>query len=168
MYVSKKEKRKKKEKCTNMQKCGRNLRRGKKKINRDLPQDSRFSKGTNRSTRQGASFLILMFEVNPDCRVSLHHLTQDTTTNNPGKRWRGKGGREEREEEKRRRKRRKGRRDKDSSRIQDIRGHADTAQSFGYNLQLVPSTETTNHTSAIGGRLRAERHESLHGAPGRG
>jgi len=62
----------------------------------------------------------------------------------------------------------KGRRDKDSSRIQDIRGYADTAQSFGYNLQLVPSTETTNHTSAIGGRLRAERHESLHGAPGRG
>jgi len=36
----------------------------------NLLQESRFSNGTSRSTRQGASFLILMFKINPGCRLS--------------------------------------------------------------------------------------------------
>lgn len=50
-----------------------------------LPHDSRLSNGANRSTRQGASFLILMFKINPRYRslcdnVSPHHLTQNSRT----------------------------------------------------------------------------------------
>jgi len=116
MYISKKKKeRNKKEKYTKQvcKSAGRNCEVchvAKRGSNRDLPQDSRFSKGTNRSTRQGASFLILMFQVNPDCSVSLHHLTQNTTTtNDPGGRRNGKRGRErEREREGGEKKKRRG------------------------------------------------------------
>lgn len=62
------------------EKTSESAKSGQKTDRSILPQESRFSSGTSRSTRQGASFLILM--VNRHCqRVycgSPHHLTQNS------------------------------------------------------------------------------------------
>lgn len=49
----------------------------------NLLQELRFSSGTSRSTRQGASFLILMFKINPGSADAVSHLTIWHKINSP-------------------------------------------------------------------------------------
>lgn len=74
-----------------MSKGGRALVTGWTEWISNLLQESRFSNGTSRSTRQGAPFLILMFKITPRRRLILsrgrvtspRHLTQNLVTDDP-------------------------------------------------------------------------------------
>lgn len=110
----------------------------------NLLQESRFSNGTSRSTRQGAPFLILMFKINPRCRLILSRLCDLTAPFDT----------------------------EFSDNLRAIKGTpvgrscAQDIIFFSFRPSAsFPRAGRTNHDgNTIGGRLRAERHESLHEA----